>query len=271
MAPLCQALSELGNTVEEIASEFRLVALNAQVYAAQHGAATGLEVLSTRTCDVADEILEVGGEMSNALGDLQEGLARSLSRCQASLAESSELRESIQEEGGRDEETLHDFRRHTTGLLSNVSSIGSEIRRCAKTMNERCSFEDTGIGALARSRDLFDELKVASELALSSPLPSEGDGATVNHFRNYYSVRDEIVIHDRLFGSCHNAESDSAEAVLFGDEESIALSSEQLEGDVILFDSEDSVASVASNPEEESAKKLPSKGDVDFGDNVELF
>ena len=44
------------------------------------------------------------------------GVGASLSRCQASLAESSELRESIQEEGGRDEETLHDFRRRTTGL-----------------------------------------------------------------------------------------------------------------------------------------------------------
>jgi hypothetical protein len=84
LVPAREALGALTVSVDGAARDMQRIALNAQIRSVQLGRETGLEVLASRTAEIAGEVLAISA-------DLNAGLARSEGKLQGSIARMSEL------------------------------------------------------------------------------------------------------------------------------------------------------------------------------------
>jgi hypothetical protein len=201
LEPLSGALSGLSLTMNQVSAEIRLIALNAQVQAIQNGLGTGLEILSARTCDVADDMFAIGQEMTLSLQEMESALGNDLDFCRTVCAAGEDLLEKLETRGQNDAEGLHAYRDRALNMLVAVSDIGSEIAQRARQVVASCSFDKLGKAALAQANRTLHELARELEIATGrgrAPLPP---GHTVETFRRYYSTADEVESHNRLFGS----------------------------------------------------------------------
>jgi len=200
LEPLSGALSGLSVTMGQVSAEIRLIALNAQVQAIQNGLGTGLEILSARTCDVADDMYAVGEEMSAGLREITGMLQEDLERCRDLCESGEKLLETLETQGKDDANQLHAYRDRALDMLLIVSNIGKEIAERARMIIGSCSFDTIAKPSLKQAYLTLNDLKVELNAAIGPGRLPLKPGKSVDHFRQYYSVADERETHNRIFG-----------------------------------------------------------------------
>lgn len=150
LVPLAGMASNLTGVILGLSQSIRLIALNAQIQAAHIGAGTGLEVLSQRTCQIADQATAANAEAARALEQLIGGF-------DALVEESRRLQDAVQaqrrwvhEEGGAIRDRLHAYRDRTLALFMDLGTVMESIRGESKQMRATLLFEQEACAELAR-------------------------------------------------------------------------------------------------------------------------
>jgi hypothetical protein len=260
------ALSGLSVTMGQVSAEIRIIALNAQVQAIQNGLGTGLEILSARTCDVADDMFEIGEDMAAALNEIATEVEADLDACRSIRDDGVSLLETLGSEGSENADKLHAYRDRALNMLMGVSNIGTEIATSAREVTGSCSFDRLAEPALARANQNLEDLKLAADAVLAKgrlPLPA---GQPVEHFRNMYTIADEVEVHQRLFGAANQVSAVRTQPVA-GFQPLPTLPPAADSADAFLFDD----PQPAKKTTAQDQKPAPAPAAADLGDNIELF
>ncbi len=160
--PLGSLASNLTGTMRRLSGNIRMIALNAQIQAANIGAGTGLEVLSQRTCNIADEAAALNEEAAIELDRLTSDFERMVSG-------SAELRELTGAEqawlggqGSQIEQQLHAYRDTTLRILHDVGDLKVRLREGAQEALSRPGFASEAANALQPVHDLLRAVAQAS-------------------------------------------------------------------------------------------------------------
>jgi len=279
--PLKGALTGLSMTMGQVSAEIRLVALNAQVQAIQNGLGTGLEILSARTCDVADEMYAIGEQMTQALQELNSVLQADLERFSEIHKESEQVMSALANDWADEADRLHAYRDRALSMYMAISAGSSEIAACAEEVSAGLDFEQLAGPTLTGMERTLRELREASDHALQPGRLPFARGQSVEHFRNYYSVADEIETHNRLFGPGPGAPQATpaptrAPSVATGSFQplpSLAPDTKEDSSGIELFEEfpEPSSPSPEAAPAEKQTGKEPAVSAAGLGDNIELF
>lgn len=286
LEPLSHALSGLSVTMGQVSAEIRLIALNAQVQAIQNGLGTGLEILSARTCDVADEMYRIGEEMSLALQDITVAVGSDLENCANIRDAGNMLLEKLETQGQDDANQLHAYRDRALDMLMGVYNVSNEISERTREVSAACSFDRMAKPALDQVNENLGELREVADRTLCSgrlPMPK---GSTVEHFRSYYSIADEISTHNRVFGAPIQAQNRMPNPSAGGFQPLPLVPDQGASEGAFLFDdppapppSSNPTTPNGSGSSGKTFKPAPSpapapaaaNGGSDLGDNIELF
>lgn len=126
--PLSGLAANFTGGLRQLSSNIRLIALNAQVHAAQIGSGTGLEVLSERTCNISDEANAVNDQAASQLHALVSALERIVTEC-GSLSQRANVQlEWLNSEGQHLEQRLHAYRDRTLAVFQEVGGLAKQLR-----------------------------------------------------------------------------------------------------------------------------------------------
>lgn len=279
--PFRTALSGLSVAMGRVSAEIRLIALNAQVQAIQSGLGTGLEILSARTCDVADEMQSIGEEMSMTLKEITDTVEDDLNHCRSIQDLGASMLEQLETDGQNDAARLHAYRDQALELLVTVHDLSAEIGSQAREVTTASSLESLIKPVLCQTNENLAELGQAARSLSSASRHPDPRGRSVEHFRRLYSIADEHEIHDRVFGVAEegaNPPPDPA-AASGGEFQPLpslaATSSSAADSEPVLFST--TVTSNTAPPESPERESEPARANTparpapDLGDNIELF
>ncbi len=255
--PLEGTAANLTSAMRELSAQIRLIALNAQVQAATLGDGTGLEVLSMKTCQVSDEIYEIGNSLSNTLSDLSHSLCEDVARCADLEKVAYEIRTAIDLEGEELESGLHFHRDKALEALMELGASSDAIVNKVNDVTGQRMFSKHPLEHLARVSTFLEESSAAfapESLGVSFAL---GLGEASERLRENYTMEAEHKVHDLSLGIQRQpARKDPVTP---------APATEEIE-DFLFFGEEEP----AAEPKEELATVAAAAED-EFGDNVELF
>lgn len=122
------AATAVARTLHKLALDIRLLALNAQVQAAQVSALNGLEVLSAQTCSIADETHAFSLASSARLTEMAGELEGVVNECAALRQQTSQMRENARARGDAARARLSDYakaiREHSSLIQSALQDSG---------------------------------------------------------------------------------------------------------------------------------------------------
>jgi hypothetical protein len=180
--------------VLELALDLRLVALNAQIFAAQVEAGASLEVVASNTRMVADEAMkQLSGissgatEMIDAVTDLEQRLIdyrelATLERDQLSL------------ESAESETKLRTLEQDLRVALSAIGSLDGELSDTIRRMTQSIRFPEAVAEASARSTALFD--RIAVQYSDSDDDAKETWHQKVEELKSNYTMAHERAVHE---------------------------------------------------------------------------
>lgn len=184
LTPLAGMASNLTGTMSRLSQSIRLIALNAQIQAAQVGMGTGLEVLAQRTCNLADEA-------TNANGRAAEGLDRLIAGFDALGAECKSLEDSVggqqrwlEVEGSSVKTRLHRYRDRTLESFSELGNMVETTRKMAQTALDGLPFSATTCSQLDPLVSAIEAL-IERTAELHLPAPGRHDAGAVPLHSNY--------------------------------------------------------------------------------------
>ncbi len=199
LVPLAGMASNLTGVILGLSQSIRLIALNAQIQAAHVGAGTGLEVLSQRTCQIADQATAANAEAAEALERLIGGF-------DALVEESRRMQEAVEfqrrwvhEDGGAIRDRLHAYRDRTLALFMDLGTVVESTRGEAKSVRETLAFQHDSCAELERvavSLEGFAEavVRVAGDTVTMAPLGTGGE------MERRYTMASEREAHARAIG-----------------------------------------------------------------------
>lgn len=270
LRPLGNMASNLTGVIRGLSQSIRLIALNAQIQAAHVGSGTGLEVLSQRTCQIADEAAAANNDSAAALEKLIAGF-------EEMVAESRRLQEAVGEqktwidgEGGSVRQQLHDYRDRTLATFMDLGGIMDSTRGAAKSALERLPFEAAArakLDALAGALEAFATAATGAAGANARSEPAAAD------LQQKYTMASERQVHEAAL-------SRPTATVTAGTPPGPGPAPAVAAADITLFDdappappTPEPVApppAGAPRPEELAKAAAPAGGNA-LGDNVELF
>ena len=190
--PAESALSRVTTSVDAIARKMGRIALNAQIRAVQIQSRTGLEVLASRTSEIANETLRI----SEQLG---AGLTRTGATLNTAAARLRRLRNSAEEalticdgDGKSEERMLHSFRDQT---LHEVTRFGDLVHQARSLIDSTIASIDVS-GAVELLCDVRDAVRNLSVAAERIALPAGVTEASAIERR--YTMSGERVVHHRV-------------------------------------------------------------------------
>lgn len=124
LEPIGGLLGNLTGSILELSARIRLIALNAQIQAAQGAEGTGLEVLASRTRSIAEEMAVSVTEIADELAALKQGVTGSLQDVEYTHTRSLEFLQFLLEDGRKQELELRAFR---DGMLTSLRCIADRI------------------------------------------------------------------------------------------------------------------------------------------------
>lgn len=111
--PVRNATEGLTNTVQGVAHEMHLIALNAQIQAIQMGEGTGLDVLAAHSAEVSQATTRISIEVASKVSEVAETVAEYSERLSALRAAGQRQQAELEEKGQIHETALHRFRDQT--------------------------------------------------------------------------------------------------------------------------------------------------------------
>lgn len=111
------------STLRDIASGIKLIAINAQIQAAQIGEGTGLEVLSGRTCDLSDETGTYTLQIGKELESLMQLLESVLTECEDIKTHSRERIEILDTDGNSIRSSMKTYQTAASEGLRDFSNL----------------------------------------------------------------------------------------------------------------------------------------------------
>ncbi len=281
LRPLGNMASNLTGVIRGLSQNIRLIALNAQIQAAHVGAGTGLEVLSQRTRQIADEAADANNRSAAALERLIAGFDGLVAECRELQDTVGEQKRWITEEGGSVRRSLHDYRDRTLATFINLGSIVEATRGRTRGAQQKLAFE---AAACARLDELVAAVESFVDLTTEEMAGAAVPVAAAAELNRKYTMASEREIHASILqrqpAAAESAPAPEGDIELFpGDPpppvaEAVAMSSEVPAGPAADGEAK---AEAAADPADVPANKLPAApapapaAGVALGDNVELF
>lgn len=196
------AATNVTSTLRQLAFDIRLIALNAQIQAAQVGAGTGLEVLSERTCDLSEET----GQFTRQIGVELEELIRLLTgvdaECQKLRSESQDHLDRINSKSETQEDELVVYRSRIADVLEGASELIHRSRQNASALLNKTDFSRLSRQPLVALQTVLHDIQSAAlQLAPRRARVSPEDGAkSLDRLNARYTMDSERMVYAETFG-----------------------------------------------------------------------
>jgi hypothetical protein len=192
--PLGNLASNLTGDMRQISVNIKLIALNAQIQAAQVGQGTGLEVLSERTSVISDEIYALNENVSIDLDGMAAGLEEIVAEFR-SLSDNGEAqRRLLNEEGGEEETRLHVYRDATIESFLAVSGTAGELADSIQSTIDSIRFSSLADTMLQPLLDALQGVVTAVDgSGITESRPE--DLSLTEHLRSNYTMATEHKVH----------------------------------------------------------------------------
>ncbi|MBK1877470.1 hypothetical protein [Pelagicoccus mobilis] len=208
------AASDVSTTLRGIAIDIRLIALNAQIQAAQAGTGTGLEVLSEETCKLS----ESSEKYTQSIGDELSELIALFSEIEKQCGTIQQRTEEHFSSTRSDRETLKgkllQSHNETSDALNEMVNVLELSRKNAVEMRSHGQVSDVPKTSI---HELSETLTLAREFAKKKTTPSEIERARnsqeIRALQSQYTMASERSIHTSvLSGSGFESENAATEA-----------------------------------------------------------
>lgn len=278
LQPLGRLATGLTTVVRQLSARIHLIGLNAQVQAARLEQGAGLEVLSARTSEIAQETIRISDSATGQLDQLAAGLSESVRWFDQLHAEAFAQQQWLNDQGRAEEQRLHAFRDEALNALRAIGNSLEAIQRQAHQTVQTAHFRQHCEEAMARLQ--------ASLLAIAQKaedwLVQHGAGVNpsnhVEELKRDYTMASERQVYDHLLTSALRGvalvtappSSSPSEVELFVDPVP-----ESPPGAARSNPPPSESACIVSSPRsealEESRGSGPETATKSLGDNVELF
>jgi len=193
LEPIGSLLGNLTGSILELSARIRLIALNAQIQAAQAGDGTGLEVLSFRTRSIAEEMAHIVAEIAAELGVLKEGLKSGLEDVEYTRSRSLEFLQFLREDGAGHETRLHDFRNRMLSELKTVGDLIAHVQAESRSLSASLDMRSAVLSVVSEART---ELQQFSD-RLSTRLDASARSSDLDQHARLYTAAAERSAHAR--------------------------------------------------------------------------
>jgi hypothetical protein len=193
LRPLGNMASNLTGVIRGLSQSIRLIALNAQIQAAHVGSGTGLEVLSQRTCQIADQAAAANNDSAAALERLIGGFDEMVAESRRLQEAVGEQKTWIEGEGGAVRQQLHDYRDRTLATFMDLGGIMDSTRAAAKSALDRLPFEAAARSRLDELAGVLETFARAATGAASAQARSEPAAADL---QQKYTMASERLTHE---------------------------------------------------------------------------
>jgi hypothetical protein len=247
--PVRNATEGLTNTVQGVAHEMHLIALNSQIQAIQMGEGTGLDVLAAHSTEVSQATTDISMEVTAKVSEVAAAVAEYSDRLSA-LRQSGERHQKELEQRGQQQETaLHGLRdrtldefRATAAALDRAREFGAGMTTLLnlKPAVEEIEGVRTSVAELQRQSEAFEKAFALDESHVS-----------LSNLEQKYTMASERRVHAEVLGRRAAATPVAS---------------------VELWD-EDSAPPADAIPEAHALSTLEpvSAGAAEFGEGVDLF
>ena len=159
---ICSATEGLTSTVDGVAHEMRLIALNAQIQAIQRGEGTGLDVLAAHSAEVSQAITTISADIASKVIEVANSVADHSERVRALRQAGQQTQEELALASDLQEAALHRFRDRT---LDEFIATGTALDKARDIGDGILSLLDLGgvVAPIERLRDSVRELAQRSE------------------------------------------------------------------------------------------------------------
>lgn len=160
LEPIGGLLGNLTGSILNLSARIRLIALNAQVQAAQADEGTGLEVLACNARSVADEMAAHVEQIADELAALKQELAASLKDMEYTHSRSTEFLHFLLQDGKEQQTRLHLFRDRTLADLRSAADLVAQIETQSGSLSaslDTCSEVLAVIGFARNELENFSE------------------------------------------------------------------------------------------------------------------
>lgn len=289
------ATAGLTSTVDGVAQEMRLIALNAQIQAIQRGEGTGLGVLAAHSAEVSRSVTVISTEIASKVQEVAQSVAEQSDRMHAVRTSGEAQQQQLQQASEQHEAALHQFRDRT---LSEFRATGAALDTARSLGAGIVDLLELGgaIEQIGQLRASVDELHSRSA-AVKRLFGSENAALDLGNVEKRYTMASERLVHataNAAAGPGTGAALDEVE--LWGDEPTAAASETvELWGDeptaaasetvelwgeepaaavsqaVELWHDEPARAAERRPDEEGSFEPVAASSAGEFGDGAELF
>ncbi len=213
LEPIGGLLGNLTGSILDVSARIRLIALNAQIQAAQGGEGTGLEVLASRARAIAEEMAASVGEISDELAALKQGLTGALKDVEYTHTKSTEFLQFLLEDGANQELALRRFKDRMLTELRCVSDLIGCIEMQAHSLSDSLDVRSAVLDVVSGARL---ELQTFSD-QLSAKLDRETRSSRLEQHALSYTAASERSAHERaLEGSAVGFAPTSVPAMVEG-------------------------------------------------------
>ena len=195
LKPLSGMASNVTGVMRNLSGHIKLIALNAQIQAAQVGQGTGLEVLSENTTRISDEIYRLNEKASEDLDRLIAGLVGAVGESAALHSEAEQAHRTLGDEGRDLERQLHDYRDSTLSCFMAVGQLNATFTDEAVRMIDELEFLDPAHRILDPLRELLERLASAPAASLDDPEDAALLRARLRTLERNYTMESERTAH----------------------------------------------------------------------------
>lgn len=188
------AATNVTSALGRLSLDIRLIALNAQIQAAQAGAGTGLEVLSERTCDLSDQTSaftrDIGAEIAKLLALLDDVV----NECGEIRAAAELHLGNLSARGDTLREALLERRASTAASLEAMGQALERSHRNADAMLRSADLSGVSQAPLAELRATLDAIGAAARRGAGSRA-SHGNAEDLAPLNRRYTMESERAVH----------------------------------------------------------------------------
>jgi gas vesicle protein len=191
--------SDLTVVVRDLSQRIHLIGLNAQLQAAQVGRHAGLEVLSARTSEISQATNRISENVAGKLDRLVKDLADDVKALEMLNTEALRQQNHLAAAGTSTEHGLHEMRDRALGLLADIDSLFSDIRKESEDLLAGVRHVETADSALV---GLEGKLRKFAEVfgAQVALAPGQSD-ALLEQAQRDYTMTSQRKVFAKVFDS----------------------------------------------------------------------
>lgn len=193
LKPIAGLLGKLTSSILKMSGRIRLIALNAQIQAAQTGEGTGLEVLACQARTVAEEITAHVVKIAEELGRVKQELASALRQVEHVHDRSMELLSFLARDGGSQAGRLRRFQSRMLAERRGAGEYIEEIQAESGRLSSLLGIRTDVLEIIWSARTELQEF--SAELSTRLRRGSSGEG--VEEHAKSYTAQAERTVHQR--------------------------------------------------------------------------